>query len=357
MIDLKNSFANMAIQQGNLRPEHKGNFRYKEIAEIGSGTYGHVIRADDTKTNKEVAIKCVAITKQTAKIENQHLKCIFRELVCLKNNKHPNLLHLLDVFIPLKTETASALNRVYFVTELLKRNLWNMIYDEDVRFNQENISFIMYQICCAVNHLHKSGIVHRDLKSENIAVTTGYQIKVLDFGMSRQVSDEMSLSRGAVGYRSPELMEGNPNYTEKVDIWSIGVIFTEFVLRRLDTFCVPPTLNQLNDGTFDWTRLFENRHFCNYSNPDDPKTLKNMNAQTARDLLSNLLVVGPTKRLSAEAAVRHPYLCLYWEENEVNLTPQPIFTELQQEQPARSMIFETIQKFAQELHESEVVNA
>lgn len=92
---------------------------------------------------------------------------------------------------------------------------------------------MFYQICLGVQHLHQNGIVHRDLKGLNILLTNnGHTAKVADLGVSRQVAENESMLQTFQGtplYLSPELVDGS-HYTEKTDIWSLGIILYELCM-------------------------------------------------------------------------------------------------------------------------------
>lgn len=94
-------------------------------------------------------------------------------------------------------------------------------------FDESEIWALFFQICLGINELHSKGIVHRDIKSLNVMLNSNRTIaKIADLGVSRQVSNQtmfLTTFYGTPLYASPELCNGSP-YTEKTDVWSLGVV-------------------------------------------------------------------------------------------------------------------------------------
>ncbi|GMR52153.1 hypothetical protein PMAYCL1PPCAC_22348, partial [Pristionchus mayeri] len=121
--------------------------------------------------------------------------------------------------------------------------------------NHHFLSFIIYQILCAVNHLHRENIIHRDLKPENIAIKEeGFHVKVLDFGLARIY--DASSSHNMTTYvvtrynLAPEvILNHEKREEEQVDVWSIGCIFSELITREV--------LFQGHDNSSQWDKIVE----------------------------------------------------------------------------------------------------
>ena len=120
---------------------------------------------------------------------------------------------------------------------------------------------ISHDIALAVAHLHRNGILHRDLSSNNILLSVSHQAKVTDFGMSRIADLEPSMSQSLrkLGYMSPEALCPHPRYSEKVDIFSVGVLLLQIATRnpnpaysaRISTMTDPNVLNPKVKSEFE----------------------------------------------------------------------------------------------------------
>jgi serine/threonine protein kinase len=111
--------------------------------------------------------------------------------------------------------------------------LLKIINNKNIQFDENLIRAVIKQILEGVNFLHERGLLHRDLKPENILISQEGTIKIADFDLSRELSNG-PLSRGVVTiyYRPPEVFYGDTNYDFSLDMWSVGCILAEMILRE-----------------------------------------------------------------------------------------------------------------------------
>lgn len=151
----------------------------------------------------------------------------------------------------------------------------------------------MKKLLSAFKHIHSQGIVHRDIKPENIMVTKDDELKVIDFGLSKQAGDgkKMKTIAGTPYYMAPEVLE-RQLYNSKVDMWSLGVILYVFMSGYL------PFQGDNRAEVFEkiQSAKFHFRH-------------KEFNdcSDKVKDLISKLLQKDPSKRLSADEAIKHDW--------------------------------------------------
>uniref|UniRef100_A0A8C5QND0 Stress-activated protein kinase JNK n=1 Tax=Leptobrachium leishanense TaxID=445787 RepID=A0A8C5QND0_9ANUR len=314
--------------------------RYQNLKPIGSGAQGIVCAAYDSVLERHVAIK-----KLSRPFQNQtHAKRAYRELVLMKCVNHKNIIGLLNVFTPQKS--LEEFQDLYIVMELMDANLCQVIQME---LDHERMSYLLYQMLCGIKHLHSAGIIHRDLKPSNIVVKSDCTLKILDFGLARTAGTSFMMTPYVVTryYRAPEVILGM-GYKENVDIWSVGCILGEMikggvlfpgsdhidqwnkVIEQLGTPCpefmkkLQPTVrtyveNRPKYAGYSFEKLFPDVLF-----PADSEHNKLKGTSQARDLLSKMLVIDASKRISVDDALLHPYINVWYDPLEAEAPPPKI---------------------------------
>jgi dual specificity tyrosine-phosphorylation-regulated kinase 2/3/4 len=207
--------------------EHVG-YRYEQIAQLGSGSFGCVIECFDHKTKRRVAIKFLKDVKE------DH-KPILVELGILRGLDSDNnpVIKFLDNFY--------FRGFFCFVTELLEIDLHRALKARGkVGLSLPSLQIITKDIALALKHLHSQGIIHADLKPDNILFTdrTKKHVKLIDFGCSCREKETMfsyiqSRYRCMSRYhRNPEIVLGK-QYDRQIDIWSYGCVIAEFATGKV----------------------------------------------------------------------------------------------------------------------------
>ncbi|KAL0278827.1 UNVERIFIED_CONTAM: hypothetical protein PYX00_000522 [Menopon gallinae] len=289
--------------------------RYQMLTPVGSGAYGQVCSAVDSKSGVKVAIKKLARPFQSA----VHAKRTYRELRMLKHMNHENVIGLLDVFHP--STGLENFQQVYLVTHLMGADLNNIIRTQ--KLSDEHVQFLVYQILRGLKYIHSAGIIHRDLKPSNIAVNEDCELKILDFGLARPTENEMTGYVATRWYRAPEIMLNWMHYNQTVDIWSVGCIMAELItgrtlfpgtdhvdqLTRILVLCGTPGEETIAKITSE-----EARHYIQslpiMKKRDFKEVFHGANA-LAIDLLELMLELDADKRITAEQALAHKYLTQY----------------------------------------------
>ena len=291
----------------------KGTFSILSI--IGHGTFGVVYRAKEEKTGEIFAIKRVF---QDKKYKN-------RELEILKELNHPNVINLKHYFYT-KTEKEGKEPEIFLncVMDYFPQTL-SRILSVNFQSRKQLDPFIAklyaYQMMLSLKYLHSKGIAHRDIKPQNILVEPKTnKIKVCDFGSAKKlIQGQKSISYICSRfYRAPELIFGATDYTNQIDVWSMGCVISELVLGR-PMFPGATTSDQLVEiirilGTPTKDDICSmNPHFKDHKFPDVKpipfeKLFKNrIIPEHFLDLLSKLLVYNPQIRLTPEKALEHTY--------------------------------------------------
>lgn len=291
----------------------KGTFSILSI--IGHGTFGVVYRAKEEKTGEIFAIKRVF---QDKKYKN-------RELEILKELNHPNVINLKHYFYT-KTEKEGKEPEIFLncVMDYFPQTL-SRILSVNFQSRKQLDPFIAklyaYQMMLSLKYLHSKGIAHRDIKPQNILVEPKTnKIKVCDFGSAKKlIQGQKSISYICSRfYRAPELIFGATDYTNQIDVWSMGCVISELVLGR-PMFPGATASDQLVEiirilGTPTKDDICSmNPHFKDHKFPDVKpipfeKLFKNrIIPEHFLDLLSKLLVYNPQIRLTPEKALEHAY--------------------------------------------------
>ncbi|CAD5220193.1 unnamed protein product [Bursaphelenchus xylophilus] len=194
---------------------------------IGYGAFGRVHSWTDNRSGRRVAVKMISNIFMTS----SSAKRVFRELKILGSVRHDNVLGLFDVARPTRTD----FQQVFVFTDLMETDLHKVIVSDQV-LDQIHIKLFVYQLLRGLKYLHSANIIHRDLKPSNLLVNSNCLLKICDFGLSRiwneTVQEPMSIEVITMYYRPPELLMENCYYTRSVDIWSVGCIWAELLLRR-----------------------------------------------------------------------------------------------------------------------------
>lgn len=291
-----------------------GNSTYLVKEQLGKGTYGAVVRAINTTTKEVVAIKKIKLDVETEGIPATTL----REIAILKNFQHENIVKLLHLDLSDK--------KIMLCLEYVKYDLkkyWDLHY-KTATPNLNFIKNVMFQIIKGVDYLHSKKILHRDLKPQNVLISEDdLRVKIADFGLSRTYSIPIRNYTKEVltlWYRAPELILGAEYYSTGIDMWSIGCIFGELLLKA-PLFAGDSEINQLfkifkllgspNEDNLPGYKTFP-LFKVEFPYWDQGTGLENKLKGTCIDkdgidLLSKMLYYNPSKRISCKDALRHPF--------------------------------------------------
>ena len=296
--------------------------KYEILGIVGEGAYGIVYKCRNKYTNEIVAIKKFKeihddIVKKTMK----------RELKVLQKLKHENIVEFKEAF--------KKNNKLYLVFEYVEKNLLEVLEQFPNGLDIKIIKHLIFQLCKAVDYLHKNNIIHRDIKPENLLISKDYKLKLCDFGFARNFSCNSSsynLNNNSENdlilteyvatrwYRAPELLIDNGKYGPEVDYWAIGCLMGELIdgnplfpgENELDQIhCIQKILGNFNkkfNDIFYKNPVFYGKSLLNVSKPQtlEKRYLGKM-SKTGIDFLKGLLEIDPNKRLKSEMIFNHPY--------------------------------------------------
>lgn len=285
--------------------------RYWDLKQVGTGAYGTVCSAGDSRTGAKVAIKKLYRPFQS----DIFAKRAYRELRLLKHMKHENVIGLLDVFTA--DLSLDRFRDFYLVMPFMGTDLGKLMKMQ--KLSEEKVQYLVYQMLKGLKYIHSAGIIHRDLKPGNLAINQDCELKILDFGLARQADSEMTGYVVTRWYRAPEVILNWMHYTQTVDIWSVGCIMAE-MLQGKPLFKGSDHLDQLAEimkliGT-------PSQEFISKLDSEDAKSyLKGLGKVEKKDfqkvfstsnpqavsVLERMLLLDPEKRVTAAEALTLPY--------------------------------------------------
>ncbi|MFQ5859430.1 MAG: protein kinase [Anaerolineae bacterium] len=200
------------------------NGRYRLLDKVGEGGMAEVWRARDTALGRIVALK---VLRTQYSSDPAFLARFRREAQAAANLTHPNIIDVFDI--------GEAGGRHYIVMEYVDGQDLRDLIRQQAPLSVDRALDLATQAAAAVAYAHRAGIVHRDVKPQNILVATNGHVKVTDFGIARAMSDvsvtETGVVLGTAHYLAPEQVAGDPA-TPASDVYALGVVLYEMLTGR-----------------------------------------------------------------------------------------------------------------------------
>ncbi|XP_051517133.1 calcium/calmodulin-dependent protein kinase type II subunit gamma-like isoform X6 [Myxocyprinus asiaticus] len=260
---------------------------YQLYEELGKGAFSVVRRCVKLSTGQEYAAKIINTKKLSAR-DHQKLE---REARICRLLKHPNIVRLHD--------SISEEGFHYLLFDLVTGGeLFEDIVAREY-YSEADASHCIHQILDSVHHIHQHDIVHRDLKPENLLLASKCKnaaVKLADFGLAIEVQGEQQAwfgFAGTPGYLSPEVLRKEA-YGKPVDIWACGVILYILLVGY------PPFWDE------DQHKLYQQIKAGAY---DFPSPEWDTVTPEAKNLINQMLTINPAKRITAQEALKHPWVC------------------------------------------------
>ncbi|KAF5207820.1 Cyclin-dependent kinase [Thalictrum thalictroides] len=284
--------------------------QYEKVEKIGEGTYGVVYKARDRVTNQIIALKKIRLEQEDEGVPSTAI----REIALLKEMQHANIVRLQDVVHSEK--------RLYLVFEYLDLDLKKHM-DSSPDFNKDHrvVKKFLYQILRGIAYCHSHRVLHRDLKPQNLLIDRCNNVlKLADFGLARAFGIPVRTFTHEVvtlWYRAPEILLGSHHYSTSVDVWSVGCIFSEMVNQRPlfpgdseidELFKIFRIMGTPNEETWPGVSSLPDfkSAFPKWPSKDLATVVPDLEP-AGLDLLSKMLYLDPSKRITARSALEHEY--------------------------------------------------
>jgi len=313
--------------------------KYKKIKKLGEGAHGVVFKfevVEDGNKNawknprrkerpigKFVAIKKIRIRSMTEGLSTEAI----REIKLLQELDHPNVVKLYDVF--------NHHCNVNLVLEFMEFDLDAVIKAGDIVLTRPDVKSYLKMLLLGIEACHMAWIMHRDIKPENLLIGFDGQMKLGDFGLAITYGSpdrELWAKACTIWYRAPELLFGAQYYGAAMDMWSVGAIFGELMMRT-PLFPGQDEIDQLSQimgilgapSEQDWEGLRDLPNFLEFEKLP-VKPLQDIfigSTKHGLDLLSKLLTYNPQKRITATEALAHPFFTEGDSPTPPHLLPRP----------------------------------
>ncbi|XP_050223476.1 probable serine/threonine-protein kinase At1g54610 [Mercurialis annua] len=294
---------------GDWTPRRANTF--EKLEKIGQGTYSNVYKARDLITGKIVALKKVRFDN----LEPESVKFMAREILVLRRLDHPNVLKLEGLV------TSRMSCSLYLVFEYMDHDLSGLAARQGVKFSEAQVKCYMKQLLAGIEHCHRQGVLHRDIKGSNLLIDNEGVLKIADFGLATFFDPDRKVPMTSrvvtLWYRPPELLLGATYYSVGVDLWSAGCILAELLagkpimpgrteveqLHKIFKLCGSPSEEYWKKSKLPNATLFK---------PQQP--YKRCLSETFKDfppsslpLMESLLSIDPDNRGTATSALNREF--------------------------------------------------
>ncbi|XP_037090136.1 cyclin-dependent kinase 7-like [Pollicipes pollicipes] len=284
--------------------------RYEKIDFLGEGQFATVYKACDKETGQIVAVKKIKLGSR-AEAEDGINRTALREIKLLQELHHENVIGLLDVF--------GHKSNVSLVFDFMDTDLEIIIKDMSLVLKQSDVKAYTLMTLRGLEYLHMNWILHRDLKPNNLLVTSSGVLKLGDFGLAKYYGSPNRLYTHQVvtrWYRAPELLFGAQMYGTGVDVWAVGCILAELLLR-IPFLAGDSDLDQLtkifmamgtpNEET--WAGVSSLPSYVKFKQfPGTPlQDIFTAASDPLLDVLRQLLALDPARRGTCASVLQLPY--------------------------------------------------
>ncbi len=301
--------------------------KYVKGSKLGEGTYA-IVYSGHLRSDPSTLVAIKKFKVQPSQQAEGLAHDTIREIKYLQELSHPSIVALLDVF-------STKDQNINMVIEYFPNgNLEQLIKDPSVTYGAGDVKAWMGMLCRAVYYCHSNFVLHRDIKPNNLLIAADGEVKLADFGLARSFADplrRMTANVITLWYRPLELLYGARHYSGAVDVWSVGMIFAELLVRRpwaaadisnpddlltsvghiaqIDKICeaVGTPTEEIWPGVSSLPDYFPSERIVPVRQKDFYRTMFPTAGDLGVDLLMAMFKLDPRKRITARGMLEHAW--------------------------------------------------